>query len=349
MKTTYSMSYNLTFEKAISNDLVATIAYVGTNSRHLPVILNSNSQTILTPNGSSPTAFNPFPGLGASTNVLYDGMSQYNGLQTKLQKRFSSGLSFLSTYTWSHSMDNATEGLGGGIGGYRNPNIIPIRQDFTNSGWDTRHRFTFNGSYVLPFGRGQAHLSHASRLVDALLGGWTTNLTYQLQSGQPFSVSTANQANVAGGTTYAILRGNPFATGGAPDPTNPTIRCATTTRTKEHWYNPCAFANPLPSSQLTGQVSDAATAKLFLGGVSNQIYGPGFQRLDMSLSKRFQTFEKQYLEFRGDGFNMLNTPAYGNPSINNIGTNGGQITSARSVQTFTPNGRFFQLAAKYVF
>ena len=368
MKTTYAMSYNLTFEKAITPNLVATMAYVGTGSRHLPVALNSNSQTVLTPSGSDSKAFTPFPDLGGSTNVLYAGISKYNGLQTKIQQRFAHGLTFLSTYTWSHSMDDATEGLGGGVGGYRDPNVIPIRQDFTNSGWDTRHRFTFNGSYVLPFGRGQSHLSHASGLVDALLGGWVTNVTYQLQSGQPFSVGSSNQTNVAGGTTYAILRGNPFAPGGTPDPTNPNITCPTSVRNKAHWYNPCAFANPLPSSLLTpiarnggnpntpapgfaypSFISNTATAKLFLGGVSNQVYGPGFQRLDMSLSKRFHTFEGQYFEFRGDGFNMLNTPAYANPSTTNIGQNGGQITSARTVQAFTPNGRFFQLAAKYVF
>lgn len=368
MKTTYAMSYNFTFEKAISNNLVATIGYVGTNSRHLPVALNSNSQPVLTPNGSDTRTYTPFPDIGGSTNILYAGISKYNGLQTKLQKRFANGLTFLSTYTWSHSMDNATEGLGGGVGGYRNPNLIPIRQDFTNSGWDTRHRFTFNGSYVLPFGKGQAHLSHASGPVDAALGGWTVNLTYQLQSGQPFSVASANQANVAGGSTYAILRRDPFSPGGSPDPSNPNITCPTSVRNKAHWYNPCAFANPLPSTLLTplarnngnpnvpaagflypSYISDVATAKLFLGGVSNQVYGPGFQRLDMSLSKRFRTFEKQYFEFRGDGFNMLNTPAYGNPSTSNVGQNGGQITSARTVQAFTPNGRFFQLAAKYVF
>jgi hypothetical protein len=138
-------------------------------------------------------------------------------------------------------------------------------------------------------------------------------------------------------------------------------------RNKAHWFNPCAFRNPLPASLVTpiakdngnpyvpatgysypAYIADAATAKLFLGDHNDTITGPGYQRLDMSLFKHFVTFREQYVEFRADGFNVLNTPAYGSPS-SSIGQNGGQITSARTVQSYTPNSRFFQLSAKYVF
>ena len=346
MKTTYSMDYNLTFEESITNDIVATIGYVGTGSRHLPIAINSNSPTILIPSGSN-QAYLPFPDLGSSANVLYEGISKYDGLQTKLQKRISNGMNFLATYTWSHARDDAGDPLGQANSGYRNPNIIPIRQDMMDSGWDVRHRFTFNGLYVLPFGRGQAHLSHDSRAVDALLGGWSTNLTYSLESGQPFAIGTANITTAVGGTAFAIRTGNPFAGGGSPDPTNPTITCPTSVKNKTHWFNPCAFKNPLPASAMTGNISDAATAKQYLGDRST-ITSPGFQRLDMSLSKHFATFREQYVEVRADGFNMFNTPAYGTPS-NNISQTGGLINSARIVQSNTPNARFFQLSAKYVF
>ena len=367
LKTTYAMDYNLTFEEAITNNLVATIGYVGTAGRHLAANENKNAPAALVPSIGNTQAFQPFPDFGASTNILNAGISKYNGLQVKLQKRMTHGVSFLSTYTWSHAMDDATEALGFGLGGYRDPNLIPIRDEFTNSGWDTRHRVTFTGTYVIPFGRGGSNLSHDSRIVDALLGGWSTNATYQLQSGQPFSVSSANQINVSGVGLYAVRVGNPFAAGGTPDPSNPSITCPTSVRNKAHWFNPCAFRNPLPASLLTPfaknngnpyvpapgyvyptYITDTATAKLFTGGVSNSVYGPGFQRLDMSLFKHFQTFEDQYLELRVDGFNMLNTPAYGTPN-GSIGQTGGLISSARLVQLNTPNGRFFQLSAKYVF
>lgn len=368
LKTTYAMDYNLTLQEAITNDMVATIAYVGDVSRHLPASINSNSTVALLPSGSTQN-YLPFPDFGGSTNLLYEGISEYNGLQTKLQKRITHGLEFLATYTWSHAMDDAAEPLGGGIGGYRDANIIPIREDMTNSGWDVRHRVTFNGFYKLPFGRGETYLSSDSLLADTFLGGWAVNVTYQIQSGQPFSVSTANQTNDTGGSQYAIRIGNPFAPGGTPNATNPSITCPTSVRNKAHWYNPCAFENPLPASLITPfnhcpdptvacdpthypyptYITDQATAKLFLGGVSNSVYGPGFQRLDMSLFKHFHTFESQYLELRGDAFNLLNTPAYGQPSTESIGQAGGQIINPRQVQNYTPAARFFQLSAKYVF
>jgi hypothetical protein len=277
-------------------------------------------------------------------------------------------MQFRATYTWSHALDDAADPLGGGIGNYRDINIIPMREEMTNTDSDTRHRFTFNGYYKLPFGRGESHLSSDSRLVDALLGGWAMNVTYQLQSGNPFTVGTANQTNDTGGSQNAIRIGNPFAAGGTPNSTNPSDVCATSVRNKTHWYNPCAFANPLPASLITPfakdngnpyvaapgyayptYVTSEAQALLFLGGRSNQLYGPGFQRLDASVFKHFQTFEAQYLELRVDGFNVANTPSYGIPSSTGIGTGGGLITAARKGQNYTPDARFFQLSAKYVF
>jgi hypothetical protein len=76
---------------------------------------------------------------------------------------------------------------------------------------------------------------------------------------------------------------------------------------------------------------------------------PNIQRMDMSAFKRLRTLEAQYLELRADCFNVLNTPIYGTPSSTAIGQSGGQITGARQLQLYTPNSRFFQLSAKYVF
>ncbi len=70
---------------------------------------------------------------------------------------------------------------------------------------------------------------------------------------------------------------NPFSPGGSPDPSNPALTsadCPTTVRNRTNWYNPCAFANPLPGNTITAPVTDAATAIKYLGGKSNQIYGP---------------------------------------------------------------------------
>ena len=367
LKTTYAMDYNLAFQEAITNDLVLTIGYVGNVARHLPAGVNSNSTTALLPSGTT-QAYLPFPSFGGSTNLLYAGVSEYNGLQTELEKRLSHGLSFRATYTWSHAMSDASDPLGGGISGYRDINIIPMREEMQNSDSDTRNRVTFNGFYKLPFGRGESYLSHANRLTDAFLGGWALNITYTAQDGNPFTVGTANQTNDTGGSQNAIKIGNPFAPGGTPNSTNPSITCATSVRNKTHWYNPCAFANPLPASLITPfakdngnptvpaagyayptYVTNEAQAKLFLGSKGYQIDGPGFQRLDASVFKHFLTYKAQYLELRVDAFNVANTPSYGIPSSTGIGTGGGLITSHRKGQSLTPDSRFFQLSAKYVF
>lgn len=365
IKTTYAMDYNLEMQRALTNNVVASIGYVGTLGRHVPISVNPNSPATLIAPGLSSQSLLPFPNFGGLTFLSYVGMSAYNGLQTKLEKRMSNGLEFSANYTWSHAMDDSTEPLGGDIG-YRNYNMIPIQDEYTNSSWDTRQRFTLNGYYQIPFGAGTAHPIH-SRWEDSVLGGWATNLTFQVQTGQPFTVNVADITTAVGGSAHAILIRNPFAGGGSPDPTNPSIACPAKVRTLKHWYNPCAFRNPLPGNLISpgpnngnssvpqtgyrypAHVTGIANAEAFLGGRTNTVYGPGYNRLDMSLFKSFPTYREESLVVRADAFNLANVPEYANPSTSNDGQLGGLITSARTGQVYTPDARCFQLSMKYVF
>ena len=128
-------------------------------------------------------------------------------------------------------------------------------------------------------------------------------------------------------------------------------------RTVKNWYNPCAFSNPESDNlgNTTAKYSDGTpipntvsgfAARPYLGGPRNQTYGPGYNRVDMSLFKDFHIFRESALQFRADVFNLLNTPAYGDPSTANVSSNGGNITSARYFQANTPDSRFFQFALK---
>jgi hypothetical protein len=145
------------------------------------------------------------------------------------------------------------------------------------------------------------------------------------------------------------LKRDPFQAGGAPDPSNPGIACPTRVRTVAHWFNPCAFANPLNGNLiLNGTQVAGAAANIFVGGKRGEVYGPGYERIDMSVFKGFSTFGSQRLEFRADIFNFLNTPGYGTPA-GSIGSNGGQITSSRTFGNNQPDARFVQLALKYFF
>jgi len=353
IKTPYTMNYNLSFQRQMTSNISATISYVGNSSRHLGTYVDPNAVRALYPAGTSTQQFQPFPDLGGIGTIHYGGVSTYNSLQAKAEKRVSHGLSFLATYTWAHAMDDtgSAGGLSTGIGD-RQRALIPIIDELTNSVYDIRNRFTLNGNYALPFGRGRAYLNH-SAWVDEIVGGWSSSLTWVAQSGTPFTVY-ANNTGAAGATDSrrANVVRDAFSTGGSPDPSNTALTsadCPTSVRNRTNWYNPCAFANPLPGTLITTPVTDVTSVIQYLGGKSNQIYGPGYYGINMSIFKNFATWHEQYLQFRADGFNVLNHPTFANPSTTNDSANAGNITGPKSFQNNTPDARFFQLSLKYAF
>ena len=370
VRTPYSQQYNLTVEYGISNSLVASIGYVGAVARHLQFFPNPNGNTALTPNGFSGytdangdhvNPLQPFPHFNGMSFTAYDGASNYNSLQTKLEKRLSRGLSFLATYTYAHSLDNVDTPLGSsGDEGTRSLNILGLGADYGSSGFDVRHRVTVNGNYELPFGKGRAYLNN-SGLVDEIIGGWSSSFVFRAETGQPISIGTNGLTSPGGATVNAHRIADPFATNLSPNASNPGITCPTKVRTVQNWYNPCAFANPRSdnlgyttnyypgTTQLIPNTVTGQAAYAYVGDNRGQTYGPGYERVDASLFKNFHTFREQALQLRADIFNVLNTPGYGNPSNNGISGNGGLITYARTFQSNTPDSRFFQFAAKYNF
>jgi Carboxypeptidase regulatory-like domain len=358
VKTPYTESYNLSVERALSQSLSLTLAYIGNQTRHLVVEEARNGAAALIDPRLNSTTAQPFPLLGGAGVEDYAGASNYNGFQATGQKQFSNGLQFLASYTWSHSLDDAFDQLANAPSeGFRAYNLIGLRPDYTNSLFDVRNRVAFNGFYQLPFGRNHRFLNRGA-VLDLLTGDWATDLQFTAQSGSPISIKTdLGSAAPNGGTAYAVRVGNPFASGGAPPASNSGISCAASTRNRMHWYNPCAFANPplaFPDAQVAG--SPVSTTQItglaalpYLGGRPDTIAGPGFERVNMSLFKNFRTFREQRLELRADVFNLLNTPSLSYPSVSDDSSNGGEITSPRAIQNLTPDARFFQLAAKYTF
>jgi hypothetical protein len=344
IKTPYVQSYNLSVQEAFRHDLTATVAYVGTQSRHLQQTnWNINSPWAAAPAGTLMTPYEPFSNFGAITQVAYIGAGQYNSLQATLDKRFSQGLYFTATYTYSHSIDDVLGDLGA-----LNANLIPIGYQKGNSDFDQRHRLSLNGNYQLPVGEGRQFLNHKG-IADEIVGGWSLGVMFAVQTGQPFNI-TPNTVAPAGVSARAHLTGNPYKAGGSPNATNPGIVCPTTVRNATHWYNPCAFSNPLPSSNLApGQLLTSTAAVLpYTNYGKNQLSGPGFNNLNTSLFKRFTTFEGQYVEFRADIFDTFNTVALGQPS-GGVNTASGLISGARVLGANNPSRRFVQLALKYTF
>jgi len=368
VKPPYTMTFSLGVQQQITPNMAFTLSYVGNLSRHLELYGAPNTAPGLWRPGTNTNPFNPFPDLGGIGEVHYAGVSTYNSLQAKVEKRYSHGLSFLATYTWSHALDDASDagGLFTAIGN-RQPALIPYIYELTNSIFDIRNRFTINGNYELPIGRGRAFLGNSSRWVDKIVGGWSSSLTFAAQTGTPFTVSP-NISTASGGGARAFPVRDPFAGGGTPDPTNPSLTsCPAQVKTKLNYFNPCAFRNPLPGEMISdathpvgsvnpdgvpvkfqAPVTDRATAIALLGTPQNNVYGPGYYQVNMSLFKSFSTWREQSLQFRADAFNVLNHPTLGTPN-DSMNANGGLISGPKFFQNNTPDARFFQLALKYLF
>lgn len=372
-KTPYTASYNLSIQRELTQSMVATVSYVGNNSHHLQVFPDPNSPLALqNPNNSSQNT-RPLPDFGGSSYTSYTGDSNYNSLQTKLEKRLSGGASFLATYTYSHSMDDAPTPLGTtGDWGFRQNALLSEHDDFSSSGFDTRHRLTLNAYYKLPFGSGEKFLNQ-NRALDLLAGGWAGNLTFTAQTGNPFTVGSTGISGITGGGRRAIKVRDQYQTGGTFQTPNPSINvtCASRTKTRSNWYNPCSFQNPWDPNDWTNDpahyipkstsdphyasasmpiyVTDRNAVLGYLGGKRDQVYGPGYERINMSLFKNFRVYERQTLQFRTDIFNLFNTASLGQPSDTSIGSTGGKITAPKRVQANTPDARFLQLSLKYSF
>src|SRR5438067_522994 len=153
-ETPYSMGGNLTLQYQLTPSMAVQAGYVTSLARHLEVFPGSNIVTQVLPASANPNSFIPFPDFArGSSYAITEGASHYHGLQTKAEKRFAGGLSFLATYTWSQVRSDARDLLNGGsVSGYRAPGVLGIKADYALAPFDVRNVFHFSGTYQLPFG-----------------------------------------------------------------------------------------------------------------------------------------------------------------------------------------------------
>jgi hypothetical protein len=347
--TPYTMQQNLSLQYAVSNNTSVTLAYVGSEARHLAVVVWPDDSAALLPAGVYAGPYTPFPHFNGNIHSInFGAIANYNSFQTKVERQFSHGLSFLGSYTLSHNLDDSREPLpSSGDGGDRSYNILGLRPDYGNSPFDTRQRFTFTATYQLPFGKGRRFLDRGG-IINGVLGGWNTTVLFLTQKGNPFTVGS-NTATVNGAGAFPYLIADPFKGGGTPPASNPTITCPTKVHTLTHWYNPCAFADPPLPGVITAPITGAGNVLPYLGSPRSQISGPGYERVNMTVTKDFPTFKNQYVQFRADVFNLFNTPSWGAPANQSTGQQGGLILGPAFFGNYTPDARFFQLAGKYYF
>ncbi len=333
----YAQDWNLTIDRQLTSSMGLSVAYVGLKGTHLQLNQNIN-QPLVTNNVYGATR--PFPTLPATSSILpaqctaphpactlgninqvnSNGNSNYNALWVTLNKHFSHGLQFLSSYTYSKSLDYNSLSTGES---YIIQNAYNPRGDYGPSEFDVRHRFVLSGFYQLPF--------KANRLV----AGWEVGTVVQAQTGNPLNptmsinpgVSLTVRPNVTGSIKTTGDPADWFgALGVAATSTTPAI--------------PGFFASELSSPCAVG-----TTGTCHPGNLSrNAVTGPSFVNTDFSVIKNTRVTERLNVQFRGELFDIFNHPNFGNPlltftptsttfgAINNTRFPTGDFGSARQIQ-----------------
>ena len=262
----------------------------------------------------TPTAYPLFCSIGAA---LYDGYSNYNALQLRVQKRTSYGLNFAFNYAWSKSMDSGT-GSGNNSNVDTWQNAFSVKANYGLSTLDTKNSITGSATYELPFGQGKTFAMHG--VADAVLGGWRATGVFQVHSGVPFT-ATVNGADESGSGVYNTCycsyswRPNQVASASVSHPS------------VSEWFNPAAFAVP--------------TWGTFGNEGRNTLIGPAWRDLDFSLGKGFKFVEGIKFEIRADSFNALNHPNFQGPSaaVGQGAGDPGVITAANGARSIQLGGR----------
>lgn len=342
VKTPMTYAYNLSVQRELPHNTVATISYVGTISHHLTSLPDANTPGLLTA-GESVQSNRPFTSFGASKYETYGSVSMYNGGQATVEHRMHHGLYFLATYAFSKNLDDAFLPLGAtNSSNLRNWRVLGFRYDYGPAFTDTRHRVVFNGQYELPFGKGRRYVNH-SQILSPVVGHWNLSLLFRAQTGQPEVVAPNNSPTNGGGNAYAVRRADPYSTNVSNPGTG--VSCAAHVHSVGSWFNPCSFTNPPVATSSTDYAAYGPRGK-------QVVYGPGYNRTDISLTRDFPLYQGVVLNVRADVFNLFNTPALGQPG-NTIGSGFGVITSSRfggsGFSAETPDARVAQFSAKFNF
>jgi hypothetical protein len=306
MQTPYIMGYNFTMEYAIKPSLTLTVGYVGDQSRRNFAFISANQADYINLNPVVSASL-PFPDFGGGDYEVAEGNSGYNSLQTSLEKRYSNGMSFLATYTWSHCRGDAGDPLNGGINeGYRAP-LLPgfgVQGDYGNCDYNVFNVFHLSGGYTLPFGAGQRFLRNGTRLTNALLGGWQTEGILTDEGGQPLTLTCPYGTN-QNITCYDMMVPGVHEYGSYPD----------------HYLLPGAFTQPCPAPGFTkpSRCVPVGTGVGLLGGQPADIASPPIFTFDFSLFKNFKLSERYSLQFRSEFYNIFNIPTFNAPGFGGNG------------------------------
>ena len=284
--------WNFAVQRELPAAAALTVSYVGSGSNYLPGFMDVNDAL---PGPGAVNARRPFPDYGGVTLNAPFAHSTYHSMQAKLERRFEKGFSVLSSYTWSHGIDNSINGEDNAAGSVNPQNPQDLRAEKSSSATDVRHRFVTSGIWEVPAGRS------GPRWSKALLQGWQIAGIVTFQTGVPLTPTVSpNPANTTGPARPDRLRD-----GNLPD----------NERSIDRWFDRTAFAPATPFN--------------FGNSGRHVLRAPGISSLDGMLSRNFVFSEGCRLEFRWELFNLTNTPQFGRPNLTVNLAQGGTITSTQ--------------------
>jgi Carboxypeptidase regulatory-like domain/TonB dependent receptor len=308
-KFPYVLQYNLNLQREIAQGAILGAGYFGARGNHLPRETEQNPFEPAVGHRYNPNLSSPL------LEDLTDAQSFYNSFQMSVSKHYSHNLSWQASYTFSHSVDDASSDVS--IEAVNEPpttqNPFNRKGDRGRSGFDIRHNFVANVVYELPFGHGSE------------FGGWQISAIANAHSNVPFtpvlafdnadlqSLLTSERPDLVG-NAYEGVCPNGFRVG--------TPSC---------WFNPSAFALPPP-----GQFGTAGR---------NILRGPTFAQFDLALQKEFRLTESTKITFGAEAYNLLNRPNFAVPSNTQspltLGGNGAAVFKDAAGDLASNVGRIF--------
>ena len=306
LRTPYMQHWNVNIQQELGKSRVLELGYVGSKGTKLLSArdLNQPQPSVLPP--GLPFVPRPVPQFDEINTIETRASSHYHSLQARFQQRLAAGLAMLCSYTWSKSIDDASNFFPSAGDPNYPQNSYNLRAERGRSNFDVRHRLSVSYVYDLPFGRGGKFFDN--RRLTTLFSGWQSAALITLQSGRPFTVALVREFDNSGTGISALGFG-------ANDRPNVIANPVLSDRTPERWFAQSAFAFPAPGT--------------FGNAGRNIISGPGYQNVNFSLVKNTALSETLNLQFRAEVFNLFNHPNFNLPD-NFLGSpTFGQITSAR--------------------
>ena len=326
-------SWNFTVERELFWKSLVSVAYVGRRGLHLQREADINQPTVevaAANPGVNINALRPYKGFGSIRQTDNVASSRYNALQIAWNRRYSGGLLFGVSYTYSKSMDD----------GSNQRDVVPDTYDTSMlwgpSEFDAHHILVFNYLYDLPF------FKDRSKLTGKLLGGWQISGITQFQTGLPCSIAgPADYAGVGLDSNFGCgVNGQYWTVNGDP-------KIIGTFGANGQWFRTCLIdlppGQPCPDGTAAFNFEEERIFRPPTKGtfntqhVRNLIYQPGFQNWNLGLFKEFPINDRLGFQFRAEAFNFINHPNWcggsGCSGTTNIGLNPTNLNTFGKVLT----------------